>query len=194
MKSLSARSNDGSIENDPLISYIASNLAALRRVSVVPLARRSSAHSLVETPASGASATSGSNTLPLEVQQWEVQWEDIRVMRLVGRGAFGRVSAAAVAAAAALAASTCCCHGCCSLLLLLLLPTSQGHVMLLTAGVPGQLEANAGCGQSAHSCRQARLLLKCCPEPAHALLLASRMQQLARFTACRAACAMVQII
>ena len=99
--------------------YIQSHLASIRLLSMAhhpSLARQGSAPAAADVH---PSTTSGSNSLAPDVQQWEVQWEDIRVVRPIGRGSFGRASVAAASHAG----------GCFLLLLLLLLVAATAAVL-----------------------------------------------------------------
>lgn len=77
-----------SLEDDQLLSYISSSLAS------APSSRRrrpASPGALQPTRASSTHSGLSSGSLPAEVQQWEVQWEDLQVERAIGRGSYGRV-------------------------------------------------------------------------------------------------------
>ena len=74
--------------SDPVLSYIAAQLAATGSQ-----AARSGASSRPELGTAPTSASAASSSLPLEMQRWEVRWEDIQLERQVGRGSFGWVYA-----------------------------------------------------------------------------------------------------
>lgn len=65
-----------SMASDPLLSFIASSLAAKQR-----------------QPAPPAAAGAGQPPLPAEMERWTVQWEGLALERPIGRGSFGVVSA-----------------------------------------------------------------------------------------------------
>lgn len=70
------------------MSFLSSHLATLRRASLA----RSAARAPPARPSSGSgSGRGGGAGLAPEVRQWEVQWEDITVVRPIGQGSFGRV-------------------------------------------------------------------------------------------------------
>ena len=64
--------SERSVAADPVLSFITSRMAAARRPSSI-------------------NHSSSSSSLPPGVQQWEVQWADIRLRQQIGRGSFGRV-------------------------------------------------------------------------------------------------------
>lgn len=76
-------SNRCSLESDPLLSLISTRLAT----------RQDPAAPSASGPSGSASAAPGSRRLwlPAAVQQWAVRWEELSVVRAVGRGSFGRV-------------------------------------------------------------------------------------------------------
>lgn len=65
---------------DLLLSFISTRLGNLQQSSATP-------HSASVLEPSG----SGPSSLSPDVQQWEVQWDDIRIERPVGRGSYGKV-------------------------------------------------------------------------------------------------------
>lgn len=63
--------SERSSQSDPVLSFVAS--------------------SLVSTRAAASPATLAGSALHPEVQRWLVQWDDIAIIRPIGRGSFGRV-------------------------------------------------------------------------------------------------------
>lgn len=75
------RHSSHSLDSDLTLSFIASSLASARAAAVP--ARATAA------PAGGGSG--GGGAVGSSVRQWEVQWEEITPLRVVGRGSFGKV-------------------------------------------------------------------------------------------------------
>lgn len=97
-----------SLEEDALLSLISTRLATRQD-------RRAAAPSnpaALPTSAPGDATAPGTwrLQLPAAVQQWEVRWEDLCVVRPVGRGSFGRVYLATWRETP-VAVKVGCCHG-----------------------------------------------------------------------------------
>lgn len=81
-----------------MLTFVASHLVSLRRQTTFKRHASAAGQDLTSGGSagmgSGGSAgvgSGGSGGLSPEVQQWEVEFEDIRFGRAVGRGSFGRV-------------------------------------------------------------------------------------------------------
>jgi len=79
-----------SLTDDPVYSYLSTHLASISRAAA-------HSHTSATTPASSKgsgllSSPGASSPLAPEVQQWEVRWEDLHLVRPIGRGSYGRVS------------------------------------------------------------------------------------------------------
>ena len=64
-----------------MLTFISSRLDTLRNRNVASLS----------PSASSGVASVVSGPLPVDMQQWEVQWEQIQLERPIGRGSFGKV-------------------------------------------------------------------------------------------------------
>lgn len=76
-----------SIASDPLLRFISMNLSVSRQ-------RTESCNTGSGSLGQGSidRACSGSTCLSAEVQRWALQWEEIQIEKLVGRGSYGWVS------------------------------------------------------------------------------------------------------
>lgn len=83
-----------SADTDPLLSYIASSLASIQQHHVASTAGATANTSRTSRESQDPShpAGGGSRHLPDEMQQWEVTWDDIKLLHPIGRGSFGWVS------------------------------------------------------------------------------------------------------
>ena len=104
--------------SDPVLQYIDSHLTALREAAAAnaSLAPPGAAPAAGQQPRAGGGLqprgsadqhlspgpswhSTASGHLSPEVQQWEAQWEDLKLENLIGKGAFGLVSAPGAVAA-----------------------------------------------------------------------------------------------
>jgi hypothetical protein len=130
--------SDQHLESDPYVLSIATHMATSARAPPhQPSTRDQSAASGATSDPSDAHK---SGALHPEVQRWQVEWDDLQLQRLIGKGSFGKVRAAEGMHADLLMGSLVCVRQCLKL-------TVTPHP---ETGLPRSVERNA-CGSQSSS-------------------------------------------